>query len=172
VAKPRHRRTPVHSMAEEPVVRYEDIAVDSVVREAESVGTALLLEVEREYGPDPDDSPEVSPGPDGVGRRLTLADLTPEVDGLSGPEQDDHVDALEELKEIAETVAKEGTRECPSCHRPLVAATRNAAGEETKSSRIRRMAAEGMSKGDIARSLGITYQFVHNVLSRPQKLTG
>ncbi len=36
--------------------------------------------------------------------------------------------------------------------------------EATKSDRIRQLAAEGMSRSDIARELGIRYQFVYNVL--------
>ena len=36
--------------------------------------------------------------------------------------------------------------------------------EVTKSERIRQLAAEGMSRSDIARELGVRYQFVYNVL--------
>ena len=36
--------------------------------------------------------------------------------------------------------------------------------EPNKSERIRQLAAEGMSRSDIARELGIRYQFVYNVL--------
>lgn len=36
--------------------------------------------------------------------------------------------------------------------------------EVTKSDRIRQLASEGMSRSDIARKLGIRYQFVYNVL--------
>ena len=36
----------------------------------------------------------------------------------------------------------------------------------SKSVAIRELAASGMSKGDIARALGIRYQFVYNVLKR------
>ncbi len=36
--------------------------------------------------------------------------------------------------------------------------------EVTKSDRIRQLSAEGMSRSDIARELGIRYQFVYNVL--------
>jgi hypothetical protein len=34
----------------------------------------------------------------------------------------------------------------------------------TKSERIRQLAAEGMSRSDIAREIGVRYQFVYNVL--------
>ena len=34
----------------------------------------------------------------------------------------------------------------------------------SKSERIRQLAAEGMSRSDIARELGVRYQFVYNVL--------
>lgn len=36
--------------------------------------------------------------------------------------------------------------------------------EVTKSERIRQLAAEGMSRSDIARELGVRYQFVYNVI--------
>lgn len=36
--------------------------------------------------------------------------------------------------------------------------------EVTKSERIRQLAAGGMSRSDIARELGVRYQFVYNVL--------
>lgn len=36
--------------------------------------------------------------------------------------------------------------------------------EVTKSERIRQLAAEGKSRSDIARELGVRYQFVYNVL--------
>lgn len=39
----------------------------------------------------------------------------------------------------------------------------------TKSAKIRAMAADGMSRGDIARTLGIRYQHVRNVLVTPLK---
>lgn len=38
-----------------------------------------------------------------------------------------------------------------------------------KSATIRALAADGMARGDIARLLGIKYQFVRNVLVRPYK---
>ena len=38
----------------------------------------------------------------------------------------------------------------------------------TKSSKIRRLAAAGYERADIARYLGIRYQFVYNVLTAPQ----
>ena len=38
----------------------------------------------------------------------------------------------------------------------------------TKSDKIRRLAAAGYARADIARYLGIRYQFVYNVLSGPQ----
>ena len=38
----------------------------------------------------------------------------------------------------------------------------------TKSDKIRRLAAAGYARADIARHLGIRYQFVYNVLSAPQ----
>jgi len=39
----------------------------------------------------------------------------------------------------------------------------------TKSAKIRAMAADGMSRGDIARALEIRYQHVRNVLVTPVK---
>jgi bifunctional DNA-binding transcriptional regulator/antitoxin component of YhaV-PrlF toxin-antitoxin module len=42
------------------------------------------------------------------------------------------------------------------------------AGLPTKSAKIRRLAEAGHAKADIARYLGIRYQFVYNVLSAPQ----
>lgn len=36
--------------------------------------------------------------------------------------------------------------------------------ESNKSERIRQLAAEGMGRSDIARELGVRYQFVYNVL--------
>ena len=42
------------------------------------------------------------------------------------------------------------------------------AGVRTKSDKIRRLAAAGYARADIARYLGIRYQFVYNVLSGPQ----
>lgn len=36
--------------------------------------------------------------------------------------------------------------------------------EITKSERMRQMAAQGMSRSEIARELGVRYQFVYNVL--------
>ena len=42
------------------------------------------------------------------------------------------------------------------------------AGLPTKSAKIRRLAAAGYERADIARYLGIRYQFVYNVLSAPQ----
>ena len=36
--------------------------------------------------------------------------------------------------------------------------------EPTKSERMRQLAAQGMSRSDIARELGVRYQFVYNVL--------
>ena len=40
---------------------------------------------------------------------------------------------------------------------------------ETKSAKIRALAAKGWSRGDIARVLGIKYQHVRNVLTTPLK---
>lgn len=37
-------------------------------------------------------------------------------------------------------------------------------GQSTKSEKIRRLGAAGVAKGDIARYLGVRYQFVYNVL--------
>ncbi len=45
------------------------------------------------------------------------------------------------------------------------------AGLPTKSAKIRRLAAAGYERADIARYLGIRYQFVYNVLSAPQPQT-
>lgn len=42
------------------------------------------------------------------------------------------------------------------------------AGVRTKSDKIRRLAAAGYARADIARYLGIRYQFVYNVVSAPQ----
>ena len=42
------------------------------------------------------------------------------------------------------------------------------AGLHTKSDKIRKLAAAGYKRADIARHLGIRYQFVYNVLSAPQ----
>jgi bifunctional DNA-binding transcriptional regulator/antitoxin component of YhaV-PrlF toxin-antitoxin module len=42
------------------------------------------------------------------------------------------------------------------------------AGLPTKSAKIRQLAAAGFERADIARYLGIRYQFVYNVLSAPQ----
>ncbi len=41
-------------------------------------------------------------------------------------------------------------------------------GLHTKSSKIRRLAAAGYERAEIARNLGIRYQFVYNVLTAPQ----
>ena len=42
----------------------------------------------------------------------------------------------------------------------------------TKSEQIRTLAANGMSRGDIAKTLGIRYQHVRNVLITPLKRNG
>ncbi len=42
------------------------------------------------------------------------------------------------------------------------------ADDRTKSDKIRRLAAAGYARADIARYLGIRYQFVYNVLTAPQ----
>jgi hypothetical protein len=167
MARKRNNRVPIHSMADEPQVRYEDIAVE-LPNDRDGIAALLEAEVLREYDVMGDDDAEGAAAPlvsvPPIVQRVTPA---PETDDLSGPAQDEIVDGLEELKEMAEQVAAAGPKECPTCHRPFVAATLGKDGEETKSSKIRRMAAAGAEKGTIARTLGISYQFVHNVLSRP-----
>jgi DNA-binding NarL/FixJ family response regulator len=46
------------------------------------------------------------------------------------------------------------------------------AGLTQTASKIRYLASEGMSRGDIARVLGIRYQWVRNVLITPLKTQG
>jgi hypothetical protein len=41
-----------------------------------------------------------------------------------------------------------------------------AEGQESKSSKIRRLAAAGMSRGDISKALGVRFQFVYNTLRK------
>ncbi len=44
------------------------------------------------------------------------------------------------------------------------------AGLPSKSAKMRRLAAEGYSRGDIARYIGVRYQFVYNVLSAAERM--
>jgi hypothetical protein len=167
----RHTATPVHSMASEPPIAYEDIAVDT--SEAEAVGSALLAEIEAEYDLINDDEvleTMVPLIPEGVKNEILRANGVDKA--LTGAEQDEVVDAIEQMRENLELAAKGKPPACPTCKRPFMVATLDKEGNETKSSRIRRMAAEGAKKGDIAREMGISYQFVHNVLSRPAGKTG
>jgi DNA invertase Pin-like site-specific DNA recombinase len=39
-------------------------------------------------------------------------------------------------------------------------------GEESKSSKIRKLVAAGMSKGEVAKLLGVRFQFVYNVMEK------
>jgi hypothetical protein len=165
-----HKGTSVHSFADEPPIRYEDIAVE-IPSDAERAGLILAAEVEAEYEliTDAPESPEEAAPP-----LASPAALVEFADKLSRPEnpeeltgaaQDNMVADMEELKDMRPAQPTE----CPTCHRPFVAAQMNKEGEETKSSKIRRMTAEGLKKGEIAKALGISYQFVYNVLSRPTK---
>jgi hypothetical protein len=185
VSKKRHKGVPVHNMSDEPEISPADVTLKDVVREAETVGAVLMAEIEAEYAAEEEDeeddhvvangepSPgpvfELEPSPEEVTQGLATAGLVERVLELSNSGQDEVVDALEELKEASELERAGQPRACPECHRPFVTQTLDTSGQETKSSKIRRMAAAGAKKGDIAKALGISYQFVHNVLSRAQK---
>jgi hypothetical protein len=169
----RHSRVPVHNMADEPNIRLEDIVVDDIATAKAAADLAAEVEAEYDLITDSAASPEEaapplrSPAaPVEFAERLHSPDPAEE---LTGDAQDEIVIAMDELKEMAAAAKAEEPTECPTCKRPFVKATMNKEGEETKSSRIRRMAAEGLKKGEIAKALGISYQFVHNVLSRPTK---
>jgi hypothetical protein len=164
MAHKKHRGLPVHNMADELPLSYADIAVDLPDLRDGMVPLAvrtLADEVEKEY-----QEFEITERDEREAQ--AVADLAQEAIELTGRGQDEIVDALEEIKEMAATTLA-AQKACPTCHRPFLQATYDKEGAETKSSRIRRMAGDGMDKGDIARELCISYQFVHNVLSRPAR---
>ena len=168
----KNRNIPVHSMASEPEVSLRDIVVDDIA--AAKLADELRDEIEAEYdviGSEPivaalgEVDPAVYPTAYQVHHGNLLA--APEVgEDLSGAAQDELVADIDELKEMVQMAQADLPKECPTCHRPFVATTVGKDGEETKSSKIRKLAAAGMSKGEIGRTLGISYQFVHNVLGR------
>jgi hypothetical protein len=92
---------------------------------------------------------------------VTIGSLVVDLDGLSKKSVDSLIQLAETglLDDTAIAALAENARVHPS-------ANGGKDGDESKASKIRRMAAAGMSRGDIAKALDVRFQFVYNVLRK------
>jgi hypothetical protein len=93
---------------------------------------------------------------------VTVGKLSIDLDRLS----DENATAIEQLIETGE-LTDNAVKALAEWSATNGSATKS--GEESKASKMRRMAAAGISTGDIAKTLDVRFQFVYNVLQKSKK---